>query len=1054
MRLQLAGAPRLHRAGRELHTGTRKALTLALLVALEPGVRRTRAAELLWPEADLAAGRRNLRRDLFRLRQLGLALSDGAGDGLTLADAEFDWPPAAALPPRWLDGLDEVAGNELSHWVEQQRALLQRRWIDQLADRARLLESSDPAAAAHAWRAVLAEGAGGPDHTEARRALARLQPDGPTAEGDADLHGGPRPGAPAGLRLLQTPFVGRTLERQAIDSALAAGKWVLLDGSPGVGKTRLALEVLAARGGVLLLRCRQEDTAVPYASALRGLQTLREAAPDVQLPAWVRRDLSLLVPDWAGRSAPDADPPRLQRAYAAALHALADGNFEALVIDDWQWADASSQTLWQPDPPANAGTLPCVVVHRSGELPLPALQRRRSWLDQGQAVAVHVAPLPPNEARALLHGVGDLSEADQDRLIERSAGNPLFLIETLRHLQQGGDAIVPASVHDLVVARSRALGPLVRRVLEAASMAGDDLRPALLAAAAGIDTLAVVQSLEHATVAELLLADSRGRHRFAHDLIAQAIGDSLSAVRQRALHGQLAAGLITENAEPGRIARHLDQADRALEATRWHLLAAQVAVQRQAWAEARVACDAVLAAATDPALRLDARLCCAQVQRRQSEPLAAEATLQAAWADAARAGPARVIDLCLERIELLSHRGRADEALAELQRLDTDPALQPAQRHRLRREWASALAYAGRNAESLPQLRQMLADLPASALAERQRIFSLLARNAYWAGELDEARQVVEQSLALSRSLGDESAVASGLYRLGVLDRERGLTDAAFDCLGQAAELARQTGFLELHRSALSTMATVRLDRMQLAEAEALLVEGEQAAPHWDSPSLEDVFDERRCRLHHLRGEVDAAWVVCQRSIARNRDLKLLHSQMGSLAQAIGLAVASGDTAQARRHLDEALALERSAGGESLYGRELSVAEVQVLRDEGRAADALRLAEAWLAAPLTRRVEAHARLLAAAAQAALDLGQAPGGAALLAQADALPEVPVPVQALLLAARLRCARAGAGPMAPAMAAARAWLAMPVLPALEAQQLRDALAAVRVVRASTA
>src|SRR5205085_288615 len=85
MVLRLAGVPQMTLDGAPLNTGTRKALTLTLLLVLETGQRRSRVADLLWPELDPAQARRNLRRELFRLRQLGLPVSDGAGDTLQLA---------------------------------------------------------------------------------------------------------------------------------------------------------------------------------------------------------------------------------------------------------------------------------------------------------------------------------------------------------------------------------------------------------------------------------------------------------------------------------------------------------------------------------------------------------------------------------------------------------------------------------------------------------------------------------------------------------------------------------------------------------------------------------------------------------------------------------------------------------------------------------------------------------------------------------------------------------------------------------------------------------
>jgi tetratricopeptide (TPR) repeat protein len=1045
--LQLAGVPALRQQGRQLNPGTRKALALAVLVALDPGLRRSVAADLLWPEADPAAARRNVRRDLFRLRQIGLAIADGAGETLTFEAARPFWPAPTVVPPRWLDGLDEVAGAEFAHWVELQRAQLQRRWLQHLTAQARgMEEAGELEAALSAWRALLSDGAAGPDHAEARAALQRIGselPAGPAVVEVAAAAAGwpPRRPSPAA-------FQGREQQLAEIDAALARRQVVLIDGAPGVGKTRLALEALAPRGGVSILRCRPEDVAVPFASARRGLLALREAAPDVQPSAWVRRELAVFVPEWSGANRGAADPDsrgteRLRRAYHAAVQVLTEGNFAGVVLDDWQWADESSRSLW--DFGAFPMPLPWLVVHRSGELPPPALQRRRRWLDDGVAAAVHVPPLADEAARALLVSLaaGGPAVQDLDQLVSRGAGNPLFLIETLRNAQQRGAAAVPVSVHEIVVARARALGPAVRRVLEAASLAGDELSAPVLAAVVGIDPLAAALALEHATVAELLGADARGRHRFAHDLIADAIAGSLSPVRRSALHGQLAAALAAAGAEPGQIARHLDDAGRPGEAAAWHLRAASVALQRQAWPQAVAASMAVVAASADPALRLDAQVIGAKARRRQSDIECAEAMLVAAVADAVRCGPERVIDLTLERIELLSHTGRAEQALAELAQLESDPSVQAAQRRRLLNERASALSFLGRHAQSLPQLRRLLDELPASALAERQRVSSVLARNLYWAGELDEARSLVEQALALSRSLGDPAAISAGLFRLGVLDRERGQLDRADAYLQEAAELSRRIGYIEMLRAALSTMCTTRLDQLRLDEAEALIVEGELAAPYWDSPDLEDVFDERRYRLHYLRGEVPQAWAVTQRSLDRNRAGAHLHSTLGTLMQAVRLALITRDTARARRHLDEAIALHAAAGADSLHGQELETHVVQVLHAEGHAEDALRRAEQWLAAPQTRRVEERARLLATAASAALDLGQAARAAAAIEQAVELPGVPLEVTALLLAARLRHARAGGAALEPALVAVHEWLAGAPKPALEAAMLERLL-----------
>ena len=130
--LQLLTHPRLVRDGEAVHVGSRKALTLLALLALEGGATRSRLTALLWPEADLASGRRNLRRELFRLRELGLPLREAADGELALdpvvaVDAlqllnDDRLPDYTGLA---LDGLDGVGSGELDAWLQ--------RWRDRLA---------------------------------------------------------------------------------------------------------------------------------------------------------------------------------------------------------------------------------------------------------------------------------------------------------------------------------------------------------------------------------------------------------------------------------------------------------------------------------------------------------------------------------------------------------------------------------------------------------------------------------------------------------------------------------------------------------------------------------------------------------------------------------------------------------------------------------------------------------------------------------------------------------------------------------------------------------
>src|SRR6187399_2576932 len=105
-RLEPFGTPRLRIDGTTMRLGSRKALGLAIVLALEGPRTRERLCALLWPDADLAAARRNLRRDLFRLRESGLPLAENTDGALALACAvEFDRDGSAGPALQGLEGL-------------------------------------------------------------------------------------------------------------------------------------------------------------------------------------------------------------------------------------------------------------------------------------------------------------------------------------------------------------------------------------------------------------------------------------------------------------------------------------------------------------------------------------------------------------------------------------------------------------------------------------------------------------------------------------------------------------------------------------------------------------------------------------------------------------------------------------------------------------------------------------------------------------------------------------------------------------------------------------
>ena len=84
--LDILGPTRLRRDGVPLALGVKKTLALLVLLSRSGPLPRARVVALLWPELDESTGRRNLRRELARLRDAGAAEALHAdGDLLVLS---------------------------------------------------------------------------------------------------------------------------------------------------------------------------------------------------------------------------------------------------------------------------------------------------------------------------------------------------------------------------------------------------------------------------------------------------------------------------------------------------------------------------------------------------------------------------------------------------------------------------------------------------------------------------------------------------------------------------------------------------------------------------------------------------------------------------------------------------------------------------------------------------------------------------------------------------------------------------------------------------------
>ncbi len=146
---------------------------------------------------------------------------------------------------------------------------------------------------------------------------------------------------------------------------------------------------------------------------------------------------------------------------------------------------------------------------------------------------------------------------------------PLFVEELTKAVLEAGDASVPASLHDSLMARLDRI-PEVKEIAQIAAVIGRAFDHELLAAVAEHPEAALTDSLGKLATAELVFrrgTPPEAHYTFKHALVRDAAYQSLLKTRRRELHGRIAEALRHRfpqrvSDQPELVARHLTEAER------------------------------------------------------------------------------------------------------------------------------------------------------------------------------------------------------------------------------------------------------------------------------------------------------------------------------------------------------------------------------------------------------------------------------------------------------------------------------------------------------------
>jgi class 3 adenylate cyclase/tetratricopeptide (TPR) repeat protein len=433
-------------------------------------------------------------------------------------------------------------------------------------------------------------------------------------------------------------LVGRERELSSLESALeeardARGMMVALVGEAGIGKSRLALELMRRSESngfaTAWTSSRSYASAFPYhligqllpqllgtgreagTTTRDALEAAETGADAATIESWARVIDDVLGTGAAASELEDVSPAGKQRSLVHAIGALLRARSTrtpmVIVLDDLHWADPASLAVVEELLP----TLP--------ELRVALLVTYRSswshgWEGRSAYEQINLRPLRPEDARRLateLATGASISDEVAERVLERSGGNPLFL-EELVHGEHGeGRAMadpahrLPASIHEMLLARLDALPSESRRLLQLASVVGMEFGERMVADLAEADVAATDDALRSLQRAELIHArSSAGDDRafvFRHPLIHEVAYGSLLTTTRRAVHGRVARWLEEHGGEDrvAELARHYDHSDDRGRARRYLRLAGERAHALNATREARDWFTAAAAACED-----------------------------------------------------------------------------------------------------------------------------------------------------------------------------------------------------------------------------------------------------------------------------------------------------------------------------------------------------------------------------------------------------------------------------------------------------------------------
>ncbi|MFF7705628.1 helix-turn-helix transcriptional regulator [Streptomyces lydicus] len=653
---------------------------------------------------------------------------------------------------------------------------------------------------------------------------------------------------------------GRDDELNCLDGLIASagsgrGVSVLIEGETGIGKTAL-LGAVAQRcegAGFRVLRGASEELEqrIPFQVVRGCLNAATGPAHEVDSCRWLHRGISTR-----------------DREFGVAegiQHLLADHCDDgpvALLLDDLQWADASSLSVLHRIHRGAIGQLPllmCMTVQTTRPASGPAGSLH--GIEGAVTRRLALRPLAEDDVVAMTADlIGASPGPALKERISAAAGNPLFVTEFVGALAMQGDlriadgvadlsgapgerASLPVSVNETILRQVDLLAHQTRDVVEVSAVMGPRVHLADLATVLGTPVMKVWQLVREAVDMGLLI-EAGDRLTFRHNLVRQALLETMPRSVRIALLQQAGQALATADAPPEQVAKYLLMADVSLgaQALDWLARAAHTLT-------ARAPADAV-------------------------------DLLERALTEVHCEDP-RFETFSLELIRVLLHNRRGAGRAEQVARAAQATVGEPATQLTLSRLLAWSVFRQGDYERALAEATKALESSPADA-----RLHAFVSQCQFVLGRLPEAERAAQRAVSAGGN-GASHVTVYGLTALALLRLCEMRSREALELSDQAVQLlGRRTIENDLPMAPHFTRGLALMDIDRCAEAENAFAQGLSDCEDGAGTFL-TAFHLGRARLFFTLGRWDDALAEVGAGLEAVDHLRLeaaLHHQAALIA--------------------------------------------------------------------------------------------------------------------------------------------------------------------------